>query len=84
MRNCEGRILEELEGLIRQTSGVAEKVARLEEKVSHLEDLIAVFLRDHNDLVALKTRWHVVLGMAGFFGAAFTTLLAWYLRVHHG
>ncbi len=83
MRNCEGRILEELEGLIRQTSGVSEKVARLEEKVNHLEDLIAVFLRDHNDLVALKT-WHVVLGIAGFSGAAFTTLLTWYLRVYHG
>lgn len=84
MRNCEGRILEELEGLIRQTSGISEKVARLEEKVTHLEDLIAVFLKDHNDLVALKTKWHVVLGMAGFFGAAFTTLLAWYLRIYHG
>ncbi|HHT9155215.1 MAG TPA: hypothetical protein ACFYD5_05320 [Candidatus Tripitaka sp. YC43] len=84
MRKCEGRILEELEGLIRQTSGVSEKVARLEEKVNHLEDLMAVFLRDHNDLVALKTRWHVVLGIAGFFGAAFTTLLTWYLRVYHG
>src|SRR3990167_682146 len=45
VRNCEGRILEELEGLIRQTSGVSEKVARLEEKVNHLEDLIAVFFR---------------------------------------
>lgn len=84
MRNCEGRILEELEGLIRQTSGISEKVARLEEKVTHLEDLIAVFLRDHNDLVALKAKWHVVLGIAGFFGAAFTTLLTWYLRVYHG
>jgi len=84
VRNCEGRILEELEGLIRQTSGVSEKVARLEEKVNHLEDLMAVFLRDHNDLVALKTKWHVVLGIAGFSGAAFTTLLTWYLRVYHG
>jgi hypothetical protein len=73
-----------LRRLIEQTAGISEKVARLEEKVNHLEELMTVFLRDHNDLVALKTRWHVVLGIAGFFGAAFTTLLAWYLRAYHG
>ena len=84
MKDCEGRILEELKRLVGQTSGISEKVVRLEENVNHLEELIAVFLRDHNDLVALKTKWHVVLGVAGFFGAAFTTLLAWYLKVYHG
>ncbi len=84
VKNCEGRILEELRRLVEQTSGISEEVARLEEKVGHLEGLVSVFLRDRNDLVALKAKWHIVLGIAGFFGAAFTTLLAWYLRVYHG
>lgn len=84
MKHSEGRILDELRRLIEHVSGVSEKVARLEEKVNHLEEVMALFLRDHNDLVALKTRWHIVLGIAGFFGAAFTTLLAWYLRTYHG
>ncbi|HHT9120354.1 MAG TPA: hypothetical protein ACFYD3_07415 [Candidatus Hypogeohydataceae bacterium YC41] len=84
MKSCERRIVEELRRLIEQISMISEKVARAEEKVNHLENLMDAFLRDHNDLVALKARWHIVLGIAGFLGAAFTTLLAWYLSVYHG
>ncbi len=84
MKSCEGRILEELRRLVEHTRGVSEKVVRLEEKVGHLEGIMSISIKDHNDLVALKTKWHIVLAIASFFGAAFTTLLAWYLKAYHG
>jgi hypothetical protein len=80
MRPCETRILEEIRRLAEHNLQVLEKVARLDERMEVLESALGRFLRDHNDLVALKTQWKFVAGLAAFLGSALTTIVIFYLR----
>lgn len=80
MKRCELRVLEEIRRVAEQTVRLSEKVARLDERVGGLEEKFSIFLRDHNDLVSLKTQWKFLTGLSAFFGSAFVTLLVHYLR----
>ncbi len=80
MKRCEARVLEEIRRMAEQTVRVSEKMARLEERVGSFEDKFGIFLRDHNDLVSLKTQWKLLAGISAFSGSAFVTLLVHYLK----
>lgn len=80
MKRCEIRVLEEIRRVAEQTARLSEKVARLDERVGGLEEKFGVFLRDHNDLVSLKTQWKFLAGLSAFSGSAFATLLVHYFK----
>ncbi len=80
MRRCEVRVLEEIRRVTEQTVRLSEKMARMSERVGSFEDKFSIFLRDHNDLVSLKTQWKFLAGLSAFFGSAFVTLLVYYLK----
>ncbi|MEE9201232.1 MAG: hypothetical protein V3V45_07300 [Candidatus Brocadiales bacterium] len=80
MKRCEVRVLEEIRRIAEQTVRLSEKVARADERVGSFEDKFVIFLRDHNDLISLKTQWKFLAGLSAFFGSAFVTMLVHYLR----
>lgn len=80
MKRCESRVLEEIRRVAEQALRMSEKMARLDERVGSFEEKFGIFLRDHNDLVSLKTQWKFLAGISAFFGSAFVTLLVYYLK----
>ncbi|MFQ5863152.1 MAG: hypothetical protein ACE5IC_08510 [Candidatus Brocadiales bacterium] len=80
MKRCEARVLEEIRRVAEQSASMSEKMARLDERVWSFEEKFGIFLRDHNDLVSLKTQWKFLAGLSAFFGSAFVTLLVHYLK----
>lgn len=80
MKGCEARVLEEIRRVAEQSARVSERLARLDERVGSFEERFGLFLRDHNDLVRLKTQWKFLAGISAFFGSAFVTLLVHYLK----
>ncbi|MCB7130405.1 MAG: hypothetical protein NOU37_08310 [Candidatus Brocadiales bacterium] len=80
MKVCDARMLEEMRRMAEQTVRLSEEVARLDERVGGFEDKFTIFLRDHNDLVRLKSQWKLLAGLSAFFGSAFVTMLVHYLR----
>lgn len=80
MKAHEMKLLEEIRRVAEHQAKMAVNMGRLEEKVSGLEERFSVFIRDHNDLVSLKTQWRFLAGLAAFCGSAFVTLFVYYIK----
>ena len=66
-------------------SGIArlsEKVGNLDGRVGGIEEKFGIFLNDHNDVIRLRTQWKFLVGVSGFLGMAFATLLVHFLRTN--